>query len=419
MYIRKVLKKTKNSERYVYRLVESYRTVNGPRQRTLLTLKNFTLDESKWKLLADTIEAFLRDQMVLFLDDDIRFLAEHYSNLIKEKRLREQNNVTTIVENLEPDYKEIVIKSLKHHKVRTIGAEHIALSAFRELELDKFFRESGFTQRQEMHAALSIVGRLVYPGSENSIRLWAQHLSGLDTLLNYSFKELSNNSLYRIADKIYKYKDKLEDHLNQKERDLFNLQEKLVFYDLTNTYIVGSSPQNTKAKFGKSKEKRSDCRLITLGLIIDEYGCPKASKVMPGNQYEAESLLGMIAQLEGVEVSDLRKPNGKKKNKTVITDAGISTIDNLKILQEYGYDYICVARSKPFSEKEIKEENLKRIVSTGKNSIDVQLFYNEDENILYCRSFMKRKKEQAMLENYQKKFESELQAAKASLVKKR
>jgi len=419
MYIRKVLKKSKNSERYVYRLVESYRTLNGPRQRTLLTLKDFTLEESKWKLLADTIEAFLRDQLVLFLDDDIRFLAEHYSTLIKERRLREQRNITTVVENLEPVYKEVDIKSLRHHNVRTIGAEHIALSAFLDLELDLFFREVGFNKRQELLATLSIVGRLVHPGSENSTRRWAQNISGLETLLNCSFKDLSNNSLYRISDKIYEHKDKLEEHLNQRERDIFNLGEKLVFYDLTNTYFEGSASQNAKANFGISKEKRSDCRLITLGLIIDEYGFPKTCRVMPGNQSEPKSLLGMIAQLEGIEISDLQKTNGKKKHKTVITDAGLSTNDNLTMLLEYGYDYICVARSKPISEEEIKEENLKRIVSTKKNSIDVQLFSNEAENILYCRSHLKSKKEQAMLENYKRRFEDELQAAKESLSKKR
>jgi len=255
MYIRKVLKKTKNTERYVYRLVESYRTVNGPRQRTLLTLKDFTLEESRWKLLADTIEAFLRDQMVLFLDDDILFLAEHYSTLIKEKRLCEQSNITTIVEDIEPDYKEVDITSLKHHSVRTIGAEHIALSAFQELELDKFFKNAGFNKRQEQLATLSIIGKLVHSGSENSTRNWAQKISGLESLLNCSFKDLSNNSLYRIADKIYEHKTKLENHLNQKERNIFNLQEKLVFYDLTNTYYEGLASENSKAKFGRSKEK--------------------------------------------------------------------------------------------------------------------------------------------------------------------
>jgi len=419
MYIRKVIKKTRDKERYVYRLVETYRTANGPRQRTLLTMNDLNLDESKWKNLADTIESYLKGQIVLFIDDEIRFLAEHYSNLIRERMIYRNSNETEEAKGTDSLYRAIDIHSLRHHSVRTIGAEYLALSSYKELGLDKFFRKAGFNRRQEKLTALIIAGRLVYPSSENLTRFWAKEISAIDTLLDYSFKDLSNNSLYRIADKIYEHKSEIEDYLNEKERDIFNLGESLVFYDLTNTYFEGRAEQNTKAQFGYSKEKRRDCRLVTLGLIIDEYGFPKTSRIMPGNQSEPESLLGMIAQLERIDISEIEKTKGIKKDKTVIMDAGISTEDNLTMLQEYGYDYICVARNKALSESEINREKLKRIVSTSKNSIDVQMFINEKENILYCRSLLKSKKEQSMLDNYRKRFEEELQIAKESLSKKR
>ena len=313
MYIRTVTKKTKNTERLVHRLTESYRTLKGPRQRTILTLKDFSLPKSKWKLLADTIEAFLNDQLVLHLEPEIQQLAEHYATLIREKSLRENRGVSVVVEKEEYNFQEIDLNSVTNQVARTVGSENIALSIFKELELNKFFQSVGFNKRQELLATLSIIGRLVYPASENATRKWAQQISGLDSLLNCTFKDLSNNALYRIADKIYEHKDKLEKHLNEKERDIFNLQEKLVFYDLTNTYLEGSGTENPKAKFGRSKEKRTDCRLVTLGLIIDEQGFPKSSKLMPGNQYEPDSLIEMIAQLEGVEVSELLKTKGLKK----------------------------------------------------------------------------------------------------------
>ncbi|MFA7057970.1 MAG: IS1634 family transposase [Candidatus Cloacimonadales bacterium] len=418
MYIRSVTKKYKNTERIIYRLVESYRTINGPRQKTILTLKGFSLPEENWKLLADTIEAFLKDQPVLYLEPEIEQLAQHYATLIREKRLRENVSVAIVVEEQECDFHEIDIKSVKNRVVRTIGAENVALSAFKELGLDKFFQGKGFNKRQEHLATLSIIGRLVYPASENSTRNWAQHISGLDSLLNCSFKDLSNNALYRIADKIYEHKDDLEKHLWEKERDIFNLQEKLVFYDLTNTYLEGSGAENPKAMFGRSKEKRSDCRLLTLGLIIDEHGFPRGSKLMPGNQYEPHSLIEMIAQLEGVEVCELVKTKGVKKNQTVIMDAGISIEDNLQMLEDYGYDYICVARTKSISQSEIEKAELKEIHSTKNNSVEVKLFESEKENILYCQSYLKNKKEQAMLEKYRQKFEKELELANSSLSKK-
>ncbi len=418
MYIRKVIKKSAHKEREVFRLVESYRTVNGPRQRTILTLKDFDVPQKMWKTLADAIEAKLRGQLVLYLEKEIDFLAEHYSSLIQEKRLSEQRNMETIIETDEPEYERVDLRSVKNKNIRTVGAEYVGLSVYNELGFNDLFRDLGFNERQRALAVLSIVGRLVNPGSEKATREWVRHISGLDQLLNRSFKSLSNNALYRISDKIYEHKDTIESHLQSKEKELFSLQEKLVLYDLTNTYFEGKALLNSKAAFGVSKEKRRDCKLVTLGMIIDEKGFPKNTKVMKGNQYEPYSLLGMIAQLEGKTVSELEASKGKKKNQTVVMDAGIALDRNLKMLKEYGYDYICVARTKPISEQEIKSENLKMIRETKQNTIKVQLFQNAAENILYCRSFLKGAKERAMLEKFKQKFEDELQLAKGALSKK-
>jgi len=49
----------------------------------------------------------------------------------------------------------------------------------------------------------------------------------------------------------------------------------MFFFDLTNTYFEGDAQKNPKAKRGHSKEKRSDCKLVTLGLVIDESGFSK------------------------------------------------------------------------------------------------------------------------------------------------
>ena len=59
-----------------------------------------------------------------------------------------------------------------------------------------------------MAATLSVIGRLVHPASENATREWAKNISGLEQLLNYSFKDISNNSLYRISDKILEHKNR-------------------------------------------------------------------------------------------------------------------------------------------------------------------------------------------------------------------
>jgi len=117
----------------------------------------------------------------------------------------------------------------------------------------------------------------------------------------------------------------LESNLSRQEKNLFSLQEKMCFFDLTNTYFEGELKGNSKAKLGRSKEKRSDCKLLTLALIIDEDGFAKYSHLFPGNQYEGKTLKEMIECLEKAR-SDLGK------GQTIIMDAGISSEENIAYL---------------------------------------------------------------------------------------
>ena len=419
MFIRKTHKGNGSKRRTVYRLVQSYRTENGPRQKTILNLPDFDLPKQKWKILADTIEAKLNGQLLLYIEDEIEFLATHYVNLIEEKSLLSDRNAEIIVDSDAAEYETVNVKSIKSRQIRTIGAEHVALSVYKKLRLDQLFTRLGFNKKQRDDAALSIIGRLVNPGSERSTREWAMHRSGMDRLLNTNFQNLSNNALYRISDLIYDHKKEIENHLQAVEQELFNLKETLVLYDLTNTFMEGRALNNPKAQFGYSKEKRKDCRLITLGLIIDEDGFPKRSQVMAGNKNESQSLMGMIAQLENKSIEELVSSKAANKGKTVIIDAGIATFDNLAMLSDYGYDYIAVAKGKPISKDQIDEENLIKLRETKNNQVEVQLFKNAKENVLYCRSLLKSKKEHSMLANYREKFEAEMQTAKSALDKKR
>jgi transposase len=238
----------------------------------------------------------------------------------------------------EPDYEEVDINSVHNSRIRTIGAEYVGVSIFRKLGLDVILKGLGFSKKEIEISILSIVGRLVHPGSEKRTKEWAQHLSGLDELLGTDFKDLSNNALYRVLDGQLSHKEEIERHLRRRERSLFSLKEKIILYDLTNTYFEGEKKKDRKAKRGKSKERRNDCPLVTLGLVLDESEFPKTSKIFKGNVSEPTTLKEMIEALEDT-----------RKDLTVVLDAGIATEDNLHFLKEEGYDYICIARNKPIS----------------------------------------------------------------------
>ena len=137
--------------------------------------------------------------------------------------------------------------------------------------------------------------------------------------------------MYQISDLLLKKKSAIEKHLYQKEQNLFSLQETITLYDLTNTYFEGQCLSNTLAKRGHSKEKRSDCPLVTLALVLDSSGFPKRSRVFEGNVSEASTLAKMIQELQSTtDVSVLQQP-------TVVMDAGIATEENIDWLKDNQY----------------------------------------------------------------------------------
>ena len=425
MFIKEINKKNKGYEKEFisYRLIESYRTDKGPRHRTILNLGKLDLPKEQRKLLADQIEAEMTGQQSLYpVDNHIKELAIHYAQLIVQKKLVKAE--TNEQEKEEPEYETINLNSLTDSKTRTLGAEYVGLSTFKKLGLDSLLFQLGFSEKQVALAALSIVGKLVHPGSEKRTRRWAQKLSALDELSNTDFTYLSNNALYRISDLLLTHKEKIEKHLARREKDLFALEEKIILYDLTNTYFEGSAKGNNKAKYSRSKDKRNDCPLLTLGLVIDEMGFPKLSKIFQGNISEPETLKNVLKELQGDELGQSRqhkkddKGQKAKKNITVVLDAGIAVEDNLTLLKAEGYDYIVVARNKPVDISEINSDDLLTIKKDKKNKVEAQLIKKDGESILYCKSLLKGKKEQSMKRLFQQRFEDDLKQVAASLLKK-
>jgi len=419
MFIKETQRKNKGYDQVFisHRLVESYRTENGPRQRTILSLGKLDLPKSQWTILSNRIEEIIYGQTSLIsVSENIDQLAQHYAFLIIRDELLKRRSINVS----EPNYATVDLNSLQNIQSRTMGAEYVGLSMFKALGLPKLLRELGFSSDQINGAILAIVGKLVHPSSEKQTREWAQHISGLDELLNTNFQHLSNNALYRVSDLLFKHKSAIEKHLRGTERELFSLKEKIILYDLTNTYFEGAAGQNPKARRGRSKDKQKGRPLLTLGLVIDELGFPKTSQIFKGNASEPETLLKMLELLQGKHIEEVSESKSAKEKKgiTVLLDAGIAIEGNLTLLKSEGYDYICVARNQPVAWSEIDKDNLLTIKENKNNKVEVSLFKTDQEHILYCKSLAKGKKENAMKTLFQERFEAELKKITASLSKK-
>jgi len=410
VYIRRTtIKSRRTGEPYfTYRLVESIREGGRVRQRTLLNLgRHFEVPQTQWPALAQRIEALLGGQAELFaaqLDERWEQAAQHYAAQVIRARAgsHETSRSAGNYHNVDVDAVEVV-------RPRSVAVEHVALAAVRQVGLDAHLTALGFSAWQRAAALGTLIGRMVEPGSELATHHWLQQRSALGELLDFDFTRLDLMALYRIADRLLAHKVALESFLYTRERELFALDEVITLYDLTNTYFEGTAKTNANAAFGKSKEKRTDCPLVTLALVLDASGFPKRSEVFAGNAVEAKTLAAMLRALA---------PERRAAPPTVVLDAGIATEENIAWLIAHGYRYVVVSRRR---HRQFDPEAACLIKEDGPLRIRAQRVVNEQtgEVELYCHSTEREEKERGIADRFAQRFEAALQHLADGLHKKR
>lgn len=411
MYIRKTKKlDTKMGKEYfTYQLVASTRTEKGPRQKVLLSLgSDIGLPEKDIPLLARRVEEIIsgHDTVIIEYPKIIEDLAQKYASQVIS---RQGNQDKSAPESAQPsDYQSIDLETIEYQEPRTVGVEHILLHFISELKLQKELSSIGFSEKDIFLALGIIIARAAFPKSERATYEWLTTKSGLGELLGFDFKTASLDQLYQIGDKLLKHKNRLERYLEKAQQNLHGYRSTMALYDLTNTYMEGRAKSNPKAQRARSKEKRSDCPLITLGLVTNEYGFITRSSFLPGNISEPGTLQEAINSLHSFD--DLFKP-------IIVMDAGISSEENLTWLKEKGFKYIVSARQDAPSYE--LEGSLVPVGNVEKTGVKAALIKTDDqiEKWLYCESEAKGAVAIEMKKAYQKRFEADLENAKSSLQK--
>ena len=424
MYIRKTKVKSgsKGEPYFTYRLVESVRVGQAVKQRTVLNLgKHFSLEPEHWPLLSARIEQLINtptEQASLFdlseqINETLETHAQRYAALIIQKQalpIAEPSAEEHSCTSAGKDYQTVNLNQLDLLQPRTLGAESLAFQAMQQLQLPQKLSELGFNS-PERHAAIgSIIGRAVHPASERETHRWLQQNTALGELLDHDFGTTSLTRLYLVADKLLSHQKAIENFLSQQERDLFQLNRTIVLYDLTNTYFEGQALGNPKANFGRSKEKRNDCPLVTLGLALDHHGFPLHSRLFEGNASEPATLETMV------------KGMGNTLNETspiVVLDAGIATQENIDWLTTHHYRYLVVSRerSKLFPTPAddaviIKHDPNNHIIAKRVDCTET------GEVKLYCHSSAREKKAAGIHNRFSQRFEEALKSLNDGLSKK-
>jgi hypothetical protein len=215
------------------------------------------------------------------------------------------------------DVQQVDVNLLELSQPRSVGVEHLALHALSQLGFVEKLTELGINGAQQAAILGNLIGRMAQPASEWSTWTWLQNQSALGELIDVDYAGMSHMSLYRASDLLMRHRSSIEEHVFGAAKSLFNLEETVTLYDLTNTYFEGDTDGNPKAMRGRSKEKRTDCPLVTLGLVLDSSGFVRRSKTFAGNVSEGTTLPEML--------NALNAPQGA----LVIMDAGIATEANL------------------------------------------------------------------------------------------
>lgn len=415
MFLKRIVKPNKaaGTTKIHYRLCESYRFDNTVRHETILhlgTLEQVPDAEQRRSLLFridELIKQSHTGKQSLFISDDatVETLAQHFFALIKEKQ-----NIEIAAGK---HYQRVDTDTVKNKNIREAGTEWLCMQALEQLNIKAFLIEQGWDESQIKLALTHIISRSTYPASELRTSQWIKQNSAVCEITGYPAEQITKDKLYNISHRLYEVKDSLETHLSTRTNELFDLDDKLIIYDLTNTYFEGSMRNSKMAQFGRSKEKRNDARLVVLAVVVNAEGFLKYSQIFEGNITDNKTLEKIIDQLSSRTSSAERRP-------IVVLDAGIATEDNLKLLREKKFEYMCVSRSGTKKYTVDTTCNPVEITDKKKQPITLQKVNvaGSADNWLRVYSQAKALKETSMNSRFSKRFEQGLTQIKESLNKK-
>ena len=388
MFIRRT--RTRTGERgevyYSHRLVRSERNGEKVRQRTLLNLgSDFPVERRHWAVLCSRMRQLLDRQAELVPLSCPEEVERHAQRIVAQLLNSAPSGGVG-----RPDLQTVDVGSLELIRPR-FGVEHVC---------GRWSFWKGFWSGW---ASTARSARSPWPASSPAWRRRARSApagagcerSALGELLGVDFERMSMMRLYRVSDALMAQRAAIEAHLFDRATDLFGLRHTVTLYDLTNTFFEGEAAAQSKARRGHSKEKRSDCPLLTLGLVLDGSGFVRRSEVFSGAVNEDRTLASMIEAL------------GAPSDALVVMDAGIATEANIAWLRENGTRYLAVSRERT---RRFDPELALAIETRSRQTVHVHKVVDAEggEARLYCYSEARAKKERGIANRFAARFEGEL-----------
>lgn len=224
---------------------------------------------------------------------------------------------------------------------------------------------------------------------------------------------LTIGEIYALSDRLYAHKEQIATYPYQRLTSMFGLEDKLVIFDISNTYFETGKQGSQIARYGRSKEKRSDGPLVVFTGVINAEGFIRHSRIYEGNKADTTTSEDML--------TDLHRHSGTKSKQTVVMDAGIASEDNLALIREKGYHYVCVSlqsiKDYPYDQQ---HQQIIECTERDKGNVKLKTFTSKgyDDTWMYVQSEAKQRKELSMERNLNQRYEEELKNIAVAIRKK-
>ena len=380
MFLRAHARRKDGKDHRYWSLVETVRTPDGPRQRTVCYLGE--LNHSAQARWLKTIEVFNqqgeRRQLKLF-PSDVEPPAD------------------------DPDVARVRVSQVRFERVRQFGNCFLGWVLWQRLGLDRFFQIRLDPEAAEVPwsrvAALLAINRLCAPSSERGTEERWYPATALDDLLSLPAGTINDTRLYRCLDRLLPEKSKLEQHLKQHYGELFGAEFDVLLYDLTSSYVEGEAEKNPLMQRGYSRDHRPDCRQVVIALIVNPEGFPFSYETFDGNRSDVTTLEAVMRMVE--------RKYGQARRVWVF-DRGLVSEENLESLRRRDGQYLVgTPRAKL---KEGEQALLESGWTQVGEDVEAKLVSipGGTETYVLCRSVARREKEKAIRRRFSERLEKTL-----------
>jgi transposase len=380
MFLRPNHRSKDGKEHTYWSLVETVRTAEGPRQRTLCYLGELNASaQTRWLKTIDVFNADGESRQLKLFPSDVEAPED------------------------DPNVARVLIGKVRLERVREFGACYLGLELWKRLELDRYFQQALDDELADVSwsrvAAILAINRLCEPGSELAIEQRWFPATAWDDLLQVDAGQINDSRLYRCLDRILPLKTELEQHLKERYGALFEAEFDVLLYDLTSSYVEGEAESNRMMKRGYSRDGRPDCKQVVIALIVNTDGFPISYETFDGNRADVttmETVLRMVERKYG------------RARRVWIFDRGIISEENLKAIRRRGGQYLVgTPRSKL---KEFERELLAEDWHQIRPEVEVKRvgIPNGEETYILCRSTARKDKEQAIRSRFSGRIEKAL-----------